>query len=65
MSDRNKILKHFEEQSELMNTRVNSGIELYRKGYARIKFTNANGELIKNITFIIFFYFDKTRTSFA
>ncbi len=51
MDNRKKILKHFEEQKELMDARVNSGIELYRKGYARIKFTDANGNEIKNLTF--------------
>lgn len=43
-------LKYFNEQKEVMDLRVNSGIELYRKGDATITFVAANGELPKDIT---------------
>ena len=51
MSRREIVLKHFEEQKDYMNTRVNSGIELYRKGYANIRFTLSDGTELKNINF--------------
>ena len=43
-------LKYFNEQKEVMDLRVKSGIELYRKGDATITFVAANGELPKDIT---------------
>ena len=43
-------LKYFNEQKEVMDLRVNSGIELYRKGDATITFVAANGELPNDIT---------------
>ena len=51
MSRRETVLKHFEEQKDYMNTRVNSGIELYRKGYANLKFVLPDGTKVKNIKF--------------
>ena len=46
MEDRRKVLELFEEQSEYMNDRVNSGIEAYRKGYAEITVKDENGNVI-------------------
>ena len=43
-------LKYFNEQKEVMDLRVKSGIELHRKGDATITFVAANGELPKDIT---------------
>ena len=43
-------LKYFNEQKEVMDLRVKSGIELHRKGDATITFVAANGELPKEIT---------------
>ena len=40
-----------EEQKDYMDTRVKSGIELYRKGYANLKFTLPDGTQIKNLKF--------------
>ncbi|MBQ2922542.1 MAG: endo-1,4-beta-xylanase [Tyzzerella sp.] len=51
MSRRENALKYFEEQKDLVNDRVNSGIELYRKGYATIKFVLPDGSVLKNVTF--------------
>ena len=48
MSERAKqILKYFEEQKDFMNARVESGIEQYRKGTARIRVTDENGQPVK------------------
>jgi len=51
LSRRETVLKHFEEQKDYMDTRVKSGIELYRKGYANLKFTLPDGTQIKNLKF--------------
>jgi len=48
MSDRRKVLELFEEQKDFMDERVSSGIELYRKGRAKISIENSNGEPVKN-----------------
>ena len=50
MSRAETALKYFQEHQHIMDTRVNSGIELYRKGDANITFVAANGELPKDIT---------------
>lgn len=45
MSERAKqVLRYFEEQKDFLNARVKSGIELYRKGTARIRVVNEKGE---------------------
>lgn len=46
MEDRRKVMELFEEQQEYMNDRVNSGIEMYRKGYAEITVKDADGNVI-------------------
>ena len=51
MSRREIALKHFEEQKDFMNERVNAGIELYRKGYADLKFVLPDGTPVKNVNF--------------
>jgi len=51
MSRREIALKHFEEQKDYMNSRINSGIELYRKGYANLKFVLPDGTKVKNMKF--------------
>lgn len=48
MSDRRKVLEKFEEQKELMNERVNSGIEQHRKGWAKLEIVGADSEPVKN-----------------
>ena len=50
MSRAETALKYFQEHQHIMDTRVNSGIELYRKGDANITFVAANGALPKDIT---------------
>ena len=48
MSERAKqVLKYFEEQKDYLNVRVKSGIELYRKGSARIRVVDENGEPVR------------------
>ena len=48
MSERaQQVLKYFEEQKDYLNARVTSGIELYRKGTARIRVVDENGEPVK------------------
>ena len=51
MTRREIALRHFEEQKDYMNDRVKSGIELYRKGYASLKFILPDGTPLKNIRF--------------
>jgi GH35 family endo-1,4-beta-xylanase len=48
MSDRKKVLELFEEQKELLDKRINEGIEKYRKGDAAITVTDENGLPIPN-----------------
>ncbi len=43
-------LKYFREQKELTDLRIKSGIELYRKGDAEIRFETANQSLPEDIT---------------
>lgn len=51
MSRKDTALKYFNEQKELTDVRVKSGIELYRKGNADITFKTADGsELPSDIT---------------
>lgn len=50
MSRKDTALKFFNEQKELTDVRVKSGIELYRKGDASITFKAAEGELPEDIT---------------
>lgn len=51
MTRRNIVMEHFENQKDFMNDRVNSGIELYRKGYTQIQFTDKEGNVIKEVSF--------------
>ena len=51
MTRRETALKYFEEQKDFMNTRVKSGIEMYRKGYARLKFVLPDGTPLGGINF--------------
>ncbi len=44
-------LKYFNEQKDYLDTRVNSGIELYRKGYAMLKFVDSKGRPVSNVSF--------------
>lgn len=48
MSERRKVLELFEEQKELMNERVNSGIEQHRKGWAKLSVEKADGTPVSN-----------------
>ena len=49
MSERRKrVLKYFEEQKEYVKTRVNSGIELYRKGTDYIRVIDNEGKPVQN-----------------
>lgn len=50
MSRKETALKYFEEQKELTDLRVRSGIELNRKGDAHLTIRSASGELPKDIT---------------
>lgn len=45
--DSKAIMKNFTEQQELMNDKVQSGIEAYRKGYFKINFTDESGEPVR------------------
>ncbi len=42
------ILAFFEEQKEYMEDRINSGIEANRKGFAKIKIVDQDGNAVKN-----------------
>lgn len=48
MSDRRKVLELFEKNKEMMESRINYGIENYRKGYANITVSDENGNAIPN-----------------
>ncbi len=51
MSARAKqVLRYFEEQKEFVGARVKSGIELYRKGNARIRVVDEAGNPVKGAT---------------
>lgn len=50
MTRADAALKYFREHKDFMDTRVNSGIELHRKGDATITFKASNGELPRDIT---------------
>ena len=47
MSRRDTALRYYNEQKELTETRVNSGIELYRKGNAKITVKDKDGNPVK------------------
>ena len=47
MSRRDTALRYYNEQKELTETRVNSGIELYRKGNVNITVKDKDGNLVK------------------
>lgn len=49
MSERSKaVLKYFEEQKDFVKARVDAGIELYRKGTARIQVVDGEGKPVAN-----------------
>lgn len=48
MSDRRKVLDLFEAQKDYMDSRVEHGIELYRKGFGYITVKDAEGNVIPN-----------------
>lgn len=50
MSRYDTALRYFEENKDYMKTRVENGIESFRKGTAILKFENQNGEPVENIT---------------
>ena len=43
MSERRKVLELFEEQKEFMEERINYGIEMHRKGYAKLVVKDGEG----------------------
>ena len=49
MSRYDTALKYFNEQKELTDVRVKSGIELYRKGFATLKVTDKDGNPISGV----------------
>ena len=49
MLERREVLKQFEEHKEEVNKRISEGIEKYRKGTARIKITDKDGNPVKNL----------------
>ena len=52
-SERRKVLRYFEEQAELMNDRVTSGIELYRKGWFKIKVKGTDKISIRSLLGVV------------
>lgn len=46
MSERRKIMELFEQQKEYSEEKINTGIELYRKGYANVTVKDENGNVI-------------------
>lgn len=48
MTERKKVLELFEQQSDFVNEKVSYGVEHYRKGCAKIKFVDSEGNLIRN-----------------
>lgn len=44
MIDKARLFKKFDEQRELMEDKIHSGIEANRKGYARLNFVDSDGE---------------------
>ncbi len=48
MSDRRKILELFEEHKDVIDERISSGIEKYRKGDCSVKITDENGTPLSN-----------------
>ena len=50
MSQRRKLLEHFEEQKAYTEARITEGIEKYRKGDAVLKITDKNGNPVKGVT---------------
>ena len=46
MSDRRKVLRWFEEQKDYMNEKIESGIENYRKGWAKIVVKDKDGNVM-------------------
>ena len=49
MSDRRKVLRPFEENREYMEERIQTGIELYRKGFADLSIVDKDGNPVENV----------------
>lgn len=47
MSDRKRVLELFDKYSDVTESRINSGIELYRKGVCEIRVTDKDGKPVK------------------
>lgn len=48
--DKNKIMRSFHEQADMMEDRINLGIESNRKGYMRLNFTDSEGKPINGVS---------------
>ena len=46
MENRRKILELFKAQKDYLENQVTTGIERYRKGYAKLKITDENGNAV-------------------
>ncbi len=54
MSERmDAVMKPFRENEDFVRERINYGIELYRKGYNTIRFTDKEGNPVTNVKFSI------------
>lgn len=53
MLDKNKILKNFHEQSQLMEDKIKTGIEANRKGYFKLNFTDKQGNPVTGAKVIV------------
>lgn len=51
MSKYEDAMAYFNNQSEFMNERINSGINQNRKAYTNVRFTDKEGNTIKNLNF--------------
>lgn len=47
MLNKEKLFQNFIEQEELMNDKVQNGIEAHRKGYFKINLTDGEGNLVR------------------
>lgn len=49
MTNRREVLRPFEEHKEYMEERIQTGIELYRKGYANLSIVEKDGTPVENV----------------
>ena len=49
MMNRREVLRPFEEHKEYMEERIQTGIELYRKGFADLSIVDKNGNPVENV----------------